>query len=255
MNNMKFMLLLVILFVSTPFDGIAQVPNYQRALKAPGLDEKLLGSLSSEKVYQRSGCANGCSWGTKEDWYNELLLQARLKYPSKLVDIRQMIPTTDDGTTLPWKGPVRCIVVDLSGNEGNNATNSDNTESTIENALSRAMEKSLRNLRDGSRVAIDNVNVTGTTRIDRDYLKDLVIDGLLEQGLKVVAKEYLERLYSEQQNQQSGIYNDRTTVQENNFTAVGYYINVKVTATTLRVQVINVSTGEYEGNVTIKLQE
>ena len=74
---------------------------------------------------------------------------------------------------------------------------------------------------------------------------------LLDKGYKVVAKEYLERLYEEQQNQQSGIYNDKTTVQENNFSAVGYYINVKVTETSLRVQVINVSTGEYEGNSTV----
>ena len=33
--------------------------------------------------------------------------------------------------------------------------------------------------------------------------------------------------------------------------AVGYYINVKVTETSLRVQVVNVSTGEYEGNATV----
>jgi hypothetical protein len=32
---------------------------------------------------------------------------------------------------------------------------------------------------------------------------------------------------------------------------VGYYINLKVTETSLRVQVVNVSTGEYEGNATV----
>ena len=67
----------------------------------------------------------------------------------------------------------------------------------------------------------------------------------------VVAKEYLDKLYEEQQAQQSGIYNDNTTVKDNNFSAVGYYINVKITETSLRVQVINVSTGEYEGNATV----
>ena len=87
--------------------------------------------------------------------------------------------------------------------------------------------------------------------MDRETLKDQLIDVLLDNGYKVVAKEYLERLYQEQQDQQSGIYNDRTTVQGDNFSGVGYYLNVKVTETSLRVQVVNVSTGEYEGNATV----
>ena len=74
---------------------------------------------------------------------------------------------------------------------------------------------------------------------------------LLDKGYRVVAKDYLEKLYEEQEAQQSGIYNERTTVQENNFSGVGYYINVNVTETFVRVQVVNVSTGEYEGNATV----
>ncbi len=115
--------------------------------------------------------------------------------------------------------------------------------------LSQSLDKALRNVRQGSRIAIDQVTVG--SGINREDYKDRLIDVLLDKGYKVVAKEYLEKLYEEQQNQQSGIYNERTTVQENNFSAVGYYINVKVTETSLRVQVINVSTGEYEGNATV----
>ena len=115
--------------------------------------------------------------------------------------------------------------------------------------LSRAINKAFRNVRQGSRIAIDQVTVW--SGLNREDYKDQVIDVLLDKGYKVVAKEYLEKLYEEQQNQQSGIYNDKTTVQENNFSAVGYYINVKVTETSVRVQVINVSTGEYEGNATV----
>lgn len=123
----------------------------------------------------------------------------------------------------------------------------------VENPLSKAIDKVLMEVREGSRIALDQIRVpTGT---DKEEYKDQVVELLLDKGFKVVAKEYLEKLYEEQQNQQSGIYNDRTTVQENNFSAVGYYLNVKLTETALRVQVINVSTGEYEGNVTIKLQE
>ncbi len=115
--------------------------------------------------------------------------------------------------------------------------------------LSSAIDKALRNVREGSRIAIDQVTVW--SGINRDDYKDQLIDVLLDKGYKVVAKDYLEKLYEEQQKQQSGIYNDRTTVQENNFSAVGYFINVKVTETSLRVQVVNVSTGEYEGNATV----
>lgn len=127
------------------------------------------------------------------------------------------------------------------------------TPKPVENPLSKAIDKVLMEVREGSRIALDQIRVpTGT---DKEEYKDQVVELLLDKGFKVVAKEYLEKLYEEQQNQQSGIYNDRTTVQENNFSAVGYYLNVKLTETSLRVQVINVSTGEYEGNVTIKLQE
>ena len=87
--------------------------------------------------------------------------------------------------------------------------------------------------------------------VDKEIVTDNTIDILLDKGYKVVAKEYFERLYQEQQTQQSGIYNENTVVQENNLSAVGYFLNIKITDESLRVQVINVSTGEYEGNATI----
>ena len=101
----------------------------------------------------------------------------------------------------------------------------------------------------GSKVAIDGISVPSET--NNEYYKDQVINLLLNKGYKVVAKEYLQKLYNEQQDQLSGIYNENTTVQENNFSAVGYYINVKATDSSVRVQVVNVSTGEYEGNATV----
>ena len=122
-----------------------------------------------------------------------------------------------------------------------------------ENPLSKAIDKALMEVREGSRIAIDQIRVT--SGINKEDYKDEVVEILLDKGFKVVAKDYLERLYEEQQSQQSGIYNEKTTVKENNLSAVGYYLNVKLTETALRVQVVNVSTGEYEGNVTVKLQE
>ena len=116
--------------------------------------------------------------------------------------------------------------------------------------LSSCVDKAFRNVRLGSRLAIDQIVLNNGA--DRNEYQDRVIDMLLDKGYKVVAKEYLEKLCNEQQNQQSGIYNDNTTVQENNFSAIGYYVNVKISETSLRVQVINVSTGEYEGNAIIQ---
>lgn len=124
------------------------------------------------------------------------------------------------------------------------------SNNTKENPISKALDKALQDIREGSRIAIDQVKVP--SGMDRNEYKDEIVEFLLDKGYKVVAKEYLEKLYEEQQAQQSGIYNDRTTVKENNFSAVGYYLNVRLTDTSLRVQVINVSTGEYDANVTIK---
>lgn len=123
----------------------------------------------------------------------------------------------------------------------------------IKQNLNKAFDKVLMNIREGSRFSIDNVTVSGdiTADVNKEDVKDGVIDVLLDKGYKVVAKEYLERLYQEQQTQQSGIYNENTVVQENNLSAVGYFLNIKITDESLRVQVVNVSTGEYEGNVTI----
>ena len=123
----------------------------------------------------------------------------------------------------------------------------------VKQGLNKAFDKVLMNVREGSRFSIDNVTISGnlTNDIDKESVKDNVIDVLLDKGYKVVAKEYLERLYQEQQVQQSGIYNENTVVQESNFSAVGYFLNIKITDESLRVQVVNVSTGEYEGNATI----
>ena len=167
------------------------------------------------------------------------MLKAKAEYPGKSIEIRNMEFGRSWGTSRGeeyYYGPATGKVVDLH-------------DALVNTNLSQALNKALRNVREGSRMAIDQVTVTSS--MDRGEFKDQLIDVLLDKGYKVVAKEYLDKLYEEQQAQQSGIYNDKTTVQENNFSAVGYYINVKVTETSLRVQVVNVSTGEYEGNATV----
>jgi hypothetical protein len=117
-------------------------------------------------------------------------------------------------------------------------------------SLSQAIDKAFRNVRQDSRIAIDQITVW--SGIDKEDYKDQLIDVLIDKGYRVVAKEYLQKLYQEQQDQlNSGLYNPDTTVEGSKFSAVGYFINVKVTETSIRVQVVNVSTGEYEGNATV----
>lgn len=114
------------------------------------------------------------------------------------------------------------------------------SESTaIEKAINKAMEP----IGSGARIAINTI-VTGDG-LNRDQIKDIILDALLESNYKVVAKEYLEKLKEEIEEQQSGEYNTRTTVKTDNFSAVGYFIDVKIKNNVARVYLINVSTGEY----------
>ena len=222
-------------------------PDYKNP---PKPKEKVLGTISIETKERYDQV-----WSDQEV-YLLLLEKAKMEYPNRVIDIRDMKKETksrrDELTR--WDSKLDRLVywkTDYyykANAVGKVVYTPDPTAQTAE-SLSAAVDKAFRNVREGSRTAIDQVTVTAG--LNREELKDQLIDVLLDKGYKVVAKEYLEKLYEEQQQQQSGIYNDRTTVQENNFSAVGYYINVKVTETSLRVQVVNVSTGEYEGNATI----
>ena len=116
--------------------------------------------------------------------------------------------------------------------------------------LSNAVSKALRNVQQGSRIAIDQINMGNGFNYE-DY-KDQLIDILLDKGYRVVAKEYLQKLDKEIKDAiESGQFNPETMVEGNNFSAVGYFINVKVTESSIRVQVVDVSKGEYVGNATV----
>lgn len=176
--------------------------------------------------------------GVIQEAYN----YAKDKYPNKNVFLRNMMIEHYHAGYSSWYCVLGVDICEkLSG------------DYIINTHLNKAFDKALMNIREGSRFSIDNVTISGnlTNDIDKESVKDNVIDVLLDKGYKVVAKEYLERLYQEHQVQQSGIYNENTVVQENNLSAVGYFLNIKITDESLRVQIVNVSTGEYEGNVTI----
>lgn len=228
--------------------GVCSLGYGQDYLGAPKANEKVLGTVSEATAAYPSYQVNDNnmnhrgSYSTRLRWYETLLEKAKKEFPGKLVDIRNMetggVCNSGDWNVGSYYGPAVGKVVYMIDPE----------VQTYE-SLSQALNKALRNVREGSRMAIDQVSVT--YGMDKEALKDQLLDVLLDKGYKVIAKEYLEKLYEEQEAQQSGIYNENTTVKDNNFSAVGYYINVKVTETSLRVQVVNVSTGEYEGNATV----
>lgn len=110
-------------------------------------------------------------------------------------------------------------------------------------AIEKAINKAMEPISSGSRIAINTIATGGG--LNRDQIKDIILDSLLEINYKVVAKEYLEKLKEEIEEQQSGEYNNRTTVKTDNFSAVGYFIDVKIKNNVARVYLINVSTGEY----------
>lgn len=190
-----------------------------------------------------------------EDLYNQLLASAKKDYGYD-VFLRQF--TSRCSETHPYGGRDRdryyyatATVCTIAPPEPEQIIIPELKQEPPIDPLKQAINKALLNIKEGSRLALDQIRTINGA--DKEDFKDQVVEILLDEGFKVVAKEYLERLYEEQQNQQSGIYNDRTTVQENNFSAVGYYINVKRTDTAVKVQIINVSTGEYEANVTVNL--
>ena len=228
-------------FMAALLAGMCSLGYAQDYLKAPQPNEKIKEVMSStdfpsedadrREILTYTGRRSG------QGWYAFFLRKAQKKYPNVVVDIRDIKYAGRDSDGV-YREPVTCVVVYKV-----------DAQTQWRESVSPGMDKAFRNVREGSRIAIDQVTVLNG--MDREEFKDRIIDILLDKGYKIIAKEYLDKLYEEQLNQQSGVYNERTTVQENNFSAVGYYVNVKVTETSLRVQVINVSTGEYEGNATI----
>ncbi|MBR0177345.1 MAG: hypothetical protein IJQ11_07950 [Bacteroidales bacterium] len=213
----------------------------QDYLKPPKANERVLGTIS---ISRRTHCLNpdNVDNGLKSEWHFELLEKAKKEYPGREIKIRELqvgpLHSTFRADCYYYGPAVGKVVYTI------------NPEEESQEKLIPAINKALLNVPKGSKMAIDNMTVTGD--MDKEKLKDQLIDVLLEKDYRVVAKEYLQKLYSEQQDQlNSGLYNPDTTVEGSKFSAVGYFINVKVTETSMRVQVVNVSTGEYEGNATV----
>lgn len=138
-------------------------------------------------------------------------------------------------------------------NAAENFNKNDETKGSIFGELTeRALSVAMENIKEGSIVAINKLKYpSGWSSDSKNEYKDYVMDFLIKEGYKMVAKNYLEKLYEEQKSQQSGIYNEKTTVKTNNFSAIGYYIDLTLSRDNntfmVRAQIINVSTGEIDG--------
>jgi hypothetical protein len=166
--------------------------------------------------------------------YIVLLAIAKEKYPNKVIDLRNLTCSMQNNVSAYCSAKVVEFV---------------SPETQWNETLVKAVDKAMNKVRVGSRLAIDQVSVTGSA-LNKETVKDQLIDVLLDKDYKVVAKEYLEKL-KEEQAQQAKDHNERTTAQTENFSGVGYFLNVRVNEKSIRVQVVNVSTGEYEGNATV----
>jgi hypothetical protein len=200
-----------------------------RAQKAPQTKETVLTKSTRTKK----------GYDTYQAAYKAALREAAQAYPNKEVGIRNLkkgdVKVNGDGSVSNY---YNYTIVELPG--------------VVAQNLFNAISQATREIDEGNRFALDKLTITdGQT--DKEKAKGQIVDYLLGKGYKVVAKENLEKLYKEQQGQQSGIYNEETTVEGNNFSAVGYFISARITEEYVQVQVVNVSTGEFEGNVIVNL--
>lgn len=225
-NSVIFASILLIFLGLKP---VAAQENYNKAQSAPQQKEVILcKSTRTPKGYSSFQAA-----------YKAALSEAQQAYPDKDVAIRNLkkgeVKVNSDGSVTNYYD---YTIVALP--------------SVVEQKLMEAINKATCEIEENNCFALDKLTVIdGQT--DKEKTKGLIVDILLGKGYKVVAKEYLEKLYKEQKGQESGIYNQSTTVEGNNFTAVGYYLSVRITEEYVQVHVVNVSTGEYAGNVTANI--
>lgn len=209
-------------------NAVAQ-EDCNKAQNAPQKNEVVL----AKSTRTRSG------YNTYQAAYKAALREAKQANPNKEVGIRNLkegeVKVNGDGSVSHY---YTYTVVEMP--------------SPVVQKLIEATNKATREIEDGNRFAIDKITITDG-KTDKESTKGQIVDLLIGKGYKVIAKEKLEKLYKEQQGQQSGIYNEETTVKGNNFSAVGYFISVRITDEYVQVQVVNVSTGEFEGNVTVNL--
>ena len=190
-----------------------------------------------------------------DDAYRILLEKARKEFPNRTIDLRNVRVSGDVINEQPrayWGSNGQYIERSVTSRFSMNARVIEfiSPQTKMNETLVKALDRAMSNVRAGSRLAIEQISVSGSN-LNRETVNDQLLTILMDNGYRIVAKEFLEKLKAEQEEQQRGGYNERTTAKTDNLSGVGYFLNVRVTEKSIRVQVINVSTGEYEGNATV----
>lgn len=226
-NIMRTIVLIAVCLIFGISNANAQ--DYSKARKHPSKTEVIISTNLRTK--------NG--YDTYQAAYKAALREAKQAYPEKDVEVRDL---REDEVKVNAGGSVshyyRYTIVEMP--------------SVVTQKLYHAIDKATKDIEEGNRFALDKVTITDRS-IDKEKIKGQVVDMLLERNYKVVAKDMLERLSKEQQTQQNGSSDEENANERNKFTSVGYYVIVRVTEEYVQVQVVNVSSGEFEGNVTENL--
>ena len=226
---MKKIKYLILLFLFANVFGLSAQEDYNRAQQKPNQKEVIL----------NKDAKTSRGYNSYQSAYKAALREAQKTYAGKTIAIRDLskgdIKISGDGSVLNY---YNYTIVELPD--------------VIYSALYDAIQKATATIEEESCFAIEKVVITDQ-QSDKENVKSQITNLLLNKGHKVVAKEYLEKLYTEQQGQQSGIYNEKTTIESNNFTATGYYLRARITEEYVLIEVVNVSTGEFEGNVSVEL--
>ena len=225
-NKIKAIVLIAVCLIFGISNANAQ--DYSKARKHPSKTEVILSTNLKTK--------NG--YDTYQAAYKVALREAKQAYPEKDVEVRDLREDEIKINGGAISHYYRYTIIEMP--------------SAVSQKLYDAIDKATKEIEEGNRFALDKVTITDRS-IDKEKIKGQIVNLLLDKGYKVVAKESLEKLYKEQQGQQSGIYNEETVVEGNKFTAVGFYLTVRITEEYVQIQVVNVSTGEFEGNVTENL--
>lgn len=223
MKAIKIIILAFVLLLGVS-TSMAQ-EDYNKAQKAPQQKETVLG----KDLRTRGGYDN------YQAAYKAALREAQQAYPKTNVAIRNLA-----------KGEVKIYGGDVTNYYTYTVVELPNAKQM---KLIEAVNKATSEIEEGNRFALAKITVTDES-VDKAKARSQIVNALKDKEYVVVAKEQLEKLYKEQQGQQSDIYNDKTTVKSNNFTAVGYYLSTRITPEYIQIQVVNVSTGEIEGDVT-----
>ncbi len=221
-------IIILALSVLWGWGSVVAQENYTKAQESPKQKESVIG----KDVRTRNGY-NGF-----QSAYKAALREAQQAYPKKNVAIRNLT-----------KGEVKIYGGDITNYYTYTIVE---LPSLLSQKIFEAINKATGEIEEGNRFALDKITVTDESA-DKAQVKSQIVNALKSKAYKVVAKEQLEKLYKEQQGQQSGIYNDKTTVKLGNFTAVGYFLSARITLEYVQMQVVNVSTGEIEGDVTVNM--